>query len=353
MNFFSARVFSSRRVLVTSTFTDALNRNTGIRACLADGFRELLGSEGVVTVPLELASGLIRAFRPDLIVAVGSVVPDASDLRGLRRAADETGAQLAYWLHDDPYEFDYAFKAELTADVVFTNDAWAVHHYRHGSVHHLPLAAAPACHYRDLVPVADRATVVFFCGVAYANRVALIRRADDLLSRHPVAIHGTDWPSDIRCASNRRLTAAEMADHAADARLTLNIGRDLDIANRRLSLPQATPGPRTFEVALAGSAQLYFATGLEICDHFEPGAEILLVDGVRDIARAIEQALDDPASILAIAERAQARALQDHTYRRRAERMLDLCRLSVAPEPDFAPAEARARPDRLQPAWAD
>ncbi|WP_244474893.1 glycosyltransferase family protein [Methylobacterium sp. Leaf99] len=297
-------------------------------------------------VPLELAPAAIRQFRPDLVVAVGSIVPDASDLRGLRRAVDSIGAELAYWLHDDPYEFDYSFKAELTADIIFSNDSWAVHHYRHGNVHHLPLAASRARHFRDLVPVAGRETVVFFCGVAYPNRVALIRRADAVLSRHPVAILGTDWPSDIRCATNRRLTPAEMTDHAADARLTLNIGRDLDIANRRFALPPATPGPRTFEVALAGSAQLFFATGLEICDAFEPGREILLVDGVADIARAIEQALDDPAAIQAIAARAQNRALREHTYTERAARILDLCRstialggLSDAPErPRFATA---------------
>ncbi|SFH03837.1 spore maturation protein CgeB [Methylobacterium gossipiicola] len=332
MNFHSGRGVGRQKVLVTSTFQDGLNTNAVIRPNLAEGFTEILGADTVKAVPLDLAPGAIRQFRPDLVVAVGSIVPDASDLRGLRRAADGVGAELALWLTDDPYEFDYAFKAELTADIIFSNDSWAVHHYRHGNVHHLPLAASRTRHFRALVPVAEREHVVFFCGVAYPNRVALIRRADALLSRHPVAILGADWPSDIRCAANRRLSPAEMADHAAGARLTLNIGRDLDIANRRFALPPATPGPRTFEVALAGSAQLYFATGLEICDLFEPGREILLVDGVADIARAIEQALDDPAAIQAVAARAQARALREHTYAQRAARILALCRSTAAME---------------------
>ncbi|GJD30647.1 hypothetical protein PMNALOAF_1897 [Methylobacterium adhaesivum] len=342
MNFHTARGFGGQKVLVTSTFQDALNTNTAIRPSLAEGFVEILGEAQVKTVPLDLAPAVIRQFRPDLVVAVGSLVPDASDLRGLRRAADGAGAELAYWLTDDPYEFDYAFKAELNADIIFSNDSWAVHHYRHGNVHHLPLAASRARHFRDLVPVSERENVVFFCGVAYPNRVALIRRADAVLSRHPVAILGTDWPSDIRCATNRRLSPAEMADHAAGARLTLNIGRDLDIANRRFALPPATPGPRTFEVALAGSAQLYFATGLEICDVFEPGREILLVDGVADIARAIAQALDDPAAIQAIAARAQSRALREHTYAQRAARILTLCRRTrVTMETAGAPERPR------------
>ncbi|MGU3665390.1 glycosyltransferase [Methylobacterium sp. A49B] len=329
MNFVSAISLAGPRVVVTSTFPDALNRNPTVRSDLADGFAELLGTERVSLAPLELAVSVIRATRPDVVVAVGSLVPDLSDLRGLRRAADAVGAVLIFWLTDDPYEFDYAFKAELYADIVVSNDSWAAQHYRHPDVHHLPLAAAPNRHFRPIRPVAERETTVFFCGVAYPNRIALLRRIDDLLAHHVVEILGAEWPDTISCAVNRRLTPRQMADYAAASRITLNIGRDLDVANRRLSLPQATPGPRTFEVALSGSAQAYFVTGLEICDHFEPDAEILLVDGAADIARVIEQSLDDPASIELVARRAQARALREHTYRHRAARLLDLTRMTV------------------------
>ncbi|WP_449410377.1 CgeB family protein [Methylobacterium komagatae] len=313
------------QVFVTSTSTDALNVNSAIRSYLVEGLRERVGQNAVAQAPLELACERVQRLRPKLVIAVGSLVPDAAGLGALRRAADAVGAQLAFWLTEDPYEFDYAFKAEILADVVFSNDGWATHHYRHGSVHHLPLAASPTRHLRRIRPDLSRDITVFFCGVAYPNRISLLRQADELLSRHPVEILGSDWPTDVRCASNRRLTADEMADHAAAAWLTLNIGRELDIANRRFALPQATPGPRTFEVALSGSTQLFFTTGLEICDVFEPEREILLIDGPRDIARAIERAQDQPAAILAIAERAQRRALRDHTYACRAQRMLDLC----------------------------
>ncbi|GJD55365.1 CgeB family protein [Methylobacterium dankookense] len=319
---------SAPRVLITSTFRDSINTNAAIRTYLADGFAEVLGVDAVAVRPLELAPEAVLSLRPDLVIAVGSLVPDDTDLRGLRRAVDTAGGRLALWLHDDPYEFDYAFKAGPLADILFSNDSWSVPHYRHGNVHHLPLAGAPRIHLRGLKPMEARGTALFFCGVAYDNRIDLIRRADALLARHPVAILGSGWPEDIHSATNRRLDALQMADHAANARLTLNIGRDLDIANRRYGLPAATPGPRTFEVALSGSAQLYVVSGLEICTLFEPDEEILLVDSVRDIERAIERAYDDPQSILAIARAAQGRALRDHTYAARARRILDLCGLA-------------------------
>ncbi len=230
------------QVFVTSTSTDALNVNSAIRSYLVEGLRERVGQNAVAQAPLELACERVQRLRPKLVIAVGSLVPDAAGLGALRRAADAVGAQLAFWLTEDPYEFDYAFKAEILADVVFSNDGWATHHYRHGSVHHLPLAASPTRHLRRIRPDLSRDITVFFCGVAYPNRISLLRQADELLSRHPVEILGSDWPTDVRCASNRRLTADEMADHAAAAWLTLNIGRELDIANRRFALPQATRG---------------------------------------------------------------------------------------------------------------
>jgi hypothetical protein len=32
---------------------------------------------------------------------------EAAPLRSLARSARRAGARLAFWLHDDPYEFDY------------------------------------------------------------------------------------------------------------------------------------------------------------------------------------------------------------------------------------------------------
>ena len=312
-------------VLVTSTVVDRLSTNSVIRNYILEGFRACLAPSRASACSLELAFKQVEATRPSLVVAAGSLASDATDLRRLRRATEAAGSLLAIWVHEDPYEFDYAFKLDTVADVVFSNDAWAVPHYCHPRARHLPLAGAPGRHYRPVTPCEVRETAVFFCGVAYANRAEFVRKADDVLRRHPVEILGADWPPDIRCARNQRLTADEMADYAQRSRLTLNIGRDLDIANARYGLPQSTPGPRTFETALSGSVQLYVTTSLEVTDYFEPGVEILLVDSVRDVAEAIEWAYDDPAAATAMAARAQTRALRDHTYRNRAQAILRAC----------------------------
>jgi spore maturation protein CgeB len=310
------------KVLVASTSPDAVNHNAPIRDALRDGFAEVLGASAVRASPLELAGEAVAEFRPSLVVALGSVAVDAAPLRGLARSVRRTGARLAFWLHDDPYEFDYAVKAEALADHVFTNDRWALPHYRHPSVSHLPLAACRRTHDRPVRPMAERDLDLFFCGAGFPNRIALLERARGRLAGCRVEVRGAGWPAALPFAENIRLSPAAMADRAGAARLTLAIGRDLDIANRRYRLPASTPGPRVFEAALAGAPQLCFTAGLEILDYFEEGREILLFDEVDEIAEAIARSHREPAAFEAMAARARARVLDAHTYRHRAETIL-------------------------------
>lgn len=314
---------TTHRLLVTSTVPDSLNNNACIRKYAALGFAEVLGDENVIERSFDSATAAILDFKPDVIFAVGGVGIDEADLRHFRRAADKAGATLAFWLHDDPYEFDYAFRAEAVADIIFTNDSWALHHYNVKNVHHLPMAGCPHAHLRNILPSERRRHIsVFFCGVGYPNRVDLLRRASDLLARHSTVVTGAHWPDDLPFAGNERLTPTEMADHAQQSLMTLNIGRDLDIANARYQLPPSTPGPRTFEVALSGSAQIYFVHGFEISRYFDPESEIILFDSVADLAALLERSYDEPAYFIAIAEAAQRRALNEHCYRHRASTVL-------------------------------
>ncbi|TGD94629.1 CgeB family protein [Methylobacterium nonmethylotrophicum] len=313
---------SPAKVLVVSTSPDAVNHNATIRDALRGGFEDVLGAPAVRASPLELAEDAVAEFGPSLVVALGSVAVDAADLRALARGVRRAGARLAFWLHDDPYEFDYAPRAEDLADHVFTNDRWALPHYRHSSVSHLPLAACRRTHDRPVRPMAQRALDLFFCGAAFPNRIALLERAQASLAARRVEVRGAGWPASLPFAENTRLTPSGMADRASAARLTLAIGRDLDIANRRFRLPASTPGPRVFEAALAGAPQLCFAAGLEILDYFEEGREILLFDDVLEIDDAIARSHREPAAFEAMAERARARALDAHTYAHRARTIL-------------------------------
>lgn len=313
-----------RRVAVVSPVPDELNTNWRLRDHVAEGFATLCGADRVVALPELTAERGIDQCGPDLVVVFGGLMPDRTDLRAIRRAADRCGAHVAVWVHDDPYELDFAYRAVAAADSVFTNDAACVDYYDHPSVHHLPLAASPTAHRRTLRSHFERD--LFFCGYAFANRVAFFEEIpESALEPFSTLVAGAGWPRTRAFYVNRRIAYDELPDYYSGSVCTVTLGRDLDLANRRYMVPQSTPGPRAFEAAMAGCLQLYFVNGLEIADYFEPGSEILLIDRPSDVPTYLQDVASDPSRLAAMRSATQARALRDHTYAERARRMLDVC----------------------------
>ena len=311
------------RVLICSASPDSVNHNSVLRGYVATGFRALLGAAQVRVSSLESAAQTVRTFVPQIVVVFGSCMPQVVNYLELKNATLDRGAQLAFWLHDDPYEFDYSYKVEPFADAIFSNDRWATTHYRHPNVHHLPLAADPTAHFRPLRN--DKERDVFFCGVGFPNRVALLRDCANALQGLTVSVFGSDWPADLRFAQNRRIINAELPDLHAASLVTLNIGRRFNLANDRFNLDASTPGPRTFEAAASGTVQCLFVEGLEIDDYYDERAdEILLFDTPTQLRRHIEMLRDEPLRAQRIAAAAQRRTLTEHTYERRAARILDV-----------------------------
>lgn len=311
------------RVVIVGASPDRINRNAVMRTYVRRGFASLLGDEAVSECPLEAGVETVRRLYPDLVVCFGSCMPDVADYGPLRDICDRLGVGVAFWLHDDPYEFDFGYRAAEVADWLFSNDRWATRHHAHPRVYHLPMAGCPKTHLRDWREEKD--SDVFFCGVAFSNRVQIIRDLEPFLKSVRSRILGADWPANIDIVENRRLSNSEMADGYAGSLVTLNLGRNLHLANMRFQLDPSTPGPRTFEAALAGTVQMYFADSLEIIDYFEPDDEILLFDGPENFISQLEALLDDPKRAKQIAEAARARAMRDHTYAKRAHELLRCC----------------------------
>jgi spore maturation protein CgeB len=315
---------SDVRVLVVDMIM-GWNSNPLLPSHLKEGFSAVVGSDHVRVVGTNVDELEIEEFRPELLLLFGSIECNGVDYFRIASAGRRVGSHIAIWLHDDPYEFDFSFRAVEIADTIFTNDRWALEHYDHPRVFHLPLAASPTFHYRKVVPLAQRRYDLFFCGVAFKNRIQMIRELGSRLSRYSTLICGSEWPLDAFPARNWRIPAIELPDYYASSRVVLNLGRDFDLANERYQLPASTPGPRTFEAAMAGALQLYFVTSLEIVEYFEPGAEILLFDQPADVLDTLKTVHNDPDALLPVAHAAQERAMRDHTYAARARTILQTC----------------------------
>jgi spore maturation protein CgeB len=313
---------AAMRVLVCGASPDSVNNNAVLRGYVGNGFRSLAQVSAVRTCSLETAEQTARHFGPHLILVFGSCMPSTSHYLGLKEAALDIGACLAFWLHDDPYEFDFSYKIIPLADIIFSNDRWTATHYAHPCVHHLPLAADPAAHVRPWNP--HKARDVFFCGVGFPNRAALLRDCARALAPFKVSVFGSEWPADTPFAENRRIANDELPDWCAGSLATLNLGRRFNLANSRFNLEASTPGPRTFEAAAAGTVQCFFVESLEIERYYEEDSEILLFDTPVELRRHVEMLRDDPARAKSIASAARERTVRDHTYANRCARVLEV-----------------------------
>jgi len=311
-------------VLVTGAAPDAVNNNAFLRSLVAEGFASILGQDDVVNVPFAAAGAAIRDLAPAFVLSFGSCMPDSSFLEYVANVTRSRAGTFGVWLHDDPYEFDFRYRATSCADVVFSNDAWAVEHYEHDRVFHLPLAASPSRHYRPIR--GHRLVDLYFCGVAFPNRVDFFR--DLPVPDPPVQylVEGVEWPEDIPYARNGRVDNEHVTDNYSRSLAVLNIGRHFDLANSHYALTPSTPGPRTFEAAMAGAAQLFVVESLEVTRYFAPRTEIMLVDSVRDVPDIVRDLRRNERVAIDIARAAQARALKDHCYANRARRIVQVLR---------------------------
>jgi Glycosyl transferases group 1 len=103
---------------------------------------------------------------------------------------------------------------------------------------------------------------------------------------------------------------------------------NLCITRRSHATVYASSSCRPFELAAAGAAIVANPyNGIE--RWFEPGAELIVVADAAEAVAAYRNLLDDPAQAEELGRRARERVLDEHTYRHRARRLLELIGLGV------------------------
>ncbi len=316
------------RILLASGFPERLNVNRSIATDLTEAFVDLLGPDDVFHLDYAALDGQISRLQPNLVLLIGSALPVQSDYREISLACRACGAVFAFWTVEDPYEFDFRSKICRHADLVFSNDAWAVRFYDHRRVHHLPTAASPKrAHSLDTYD--GRPIDVFFCGVGFRNRQMVVSDALPVLERYRSLILGENWPDDYRgIVFNRRIPEAELYSYYRSAACVLNIGRDFNPANNHRSLVAVTPGPRTFEAAMVGTVQIVWQPSAFMADYFASGSEYVAVQDIEQLSDALTWLLADKDAAKEIAGAAQRRALADHTYAVRVQTILSTAGLA-------------------------
>ncbi|QTO00969.1 glycosyltransferase [Aggregatibacter sp. 2125159857] len=311
-----------KKILLTGASPDIINHNTVMRDYVCEGIEQVIGKKNVKNVSLAYAAKEQLNNPSDVVLVFGSCMPDLCNYSELKIACNKTNAILVFWLHDDPYEQDYNYKILDIADFIFSNDKWASKFYEHNKCFHLPMAASKKAHFRE---VNNNWTYdAFFCGVAFPNRIQFFKDAGKYLSKLKTTVKGAGWPEELSFTINERIDNALLPDMMNKSKFIFNLGRHLDLGNKRFQLTASTPGPRTFEAAMAGTVQLYYVESLEITEYYTDKKEILLFDSINELKEITSRLLDKDHELMNIAKNAQERTIKEHTYKTRIEQMLSI-----------------------------
>jgi glycosyltransferase involved in cell wall biosynthesis len=163
---------------------------------------------------------------------------------------------------------------------------------------------------------------VFFYGHGDKFRrewmAAMVGEPSDRMPELDVVLGGADFRGDVgraRLIGDVPFNVFPRAISAA--RINLNITR------RSHASVFASSSCRPFELAACGAAIVSNPyNGIE--RWFEPGRELVIVHDADEAVTAYRELLGDPGRVEELGRRARERVLGEHTYRRRAEQLLEL-----------------------------
>ena len=322
------------------------NPNAYLTLAVEAALRALVGADGVLRVDERTLAREAATGAHALLLCIDGQRLNA----GLIARVKPGFRRVVLWAFEDPFMLDYNLANAALFDLVFTNDPSCVAAYG-GRGHYLPLAASRMLHHREVLPDAKLRHDIFFAGTMWPNRIATLRR---VIAAFPDASMKLVCPTNeylpplppqiASRAITRPISHEAFVDFANASRVTLTLFRDY--ASHGASGLATAPGPRLFELGLAGTAQVVQRPdGL-------PAAQFAAIDGILLECRAalvdrIGDVLADTGLRAALARSAQLSVLAAHGYEHRLRRLLELSldEDAAAPPPVRATIRTAARTD--------
>jgi glycosyltransferase involved in cell wall biosynthesis len=178
----------------------------------------------------------------------------------------------------------------------------------------------------------DKETDVFFSGYGDKFRrewmAALVGEPSRAMADVDFSLGGHDFQGD----TGRARPIGDVAFNAFPR--AISAARvNLCITRRSHATVYASSSCRPFELAASGAAIVANPyDGIE--RWFEPGSELLIVQDAGEAIAAYRDLLDDPGQAEEMGRRARERVLDEHTYRHRARRLLEVVGLRVGAHVD-------------------
>lgn len=297
--------------------------NAQVRQTIMDGLTGCFGENEVTMVDISGAANAVRALKPALVFSSGSYLPESTYFGEVSREARKIGAATAFWATEDPYEQDAHYQIDGDFDAIFSCDRWGHNFYERKNVFHLPLGGCPNQHFMEIDPTQEKTIDVLFCGVAFSSRKDVARNLLPVLRQLNTRFIGPGWGELGVGFSDARIEKTQLVDLYSRSKMVLNLGRSLHFENKRFMIAPSSPGPRTFEAALAGAFQIFHEDTYELRRYYDAD-EVPVFSNRRDFERLVEKYLNDDAARLAAARKAQERTLNEHLYVHRIRQALNI-----------------------------
>ena len=234
------------------------------------------------------------------------------------RLASLCGTSLL-WVTEDPYEVSVNKANSDLFDLVFTNDSGSVDAYGKKG-RHLPLAASPSIHFRETPDSEESFRYdLFFAGTAWPNRVEFIKLINSTLIEVKLKLalpYNQHIPApNLDLAPSTYLWKtpnSEFTRLANRSRVVLTLHRSFSSSGNESTAQ--TPGPRLFEVALAGGFQLVDMSMPEVERYFDEDVQFAGFRSPEECIKKLKFYLTNRMERIAIAKSAQSRALREHLY---------------------------------------
>lgn len=312
-------------VLLIASFDDAVHAHSTQRAralerlgCDVTTFdlRKRLGLLGRLAGS-DLRSRLLKSIEvaeATLVLVIGGYDIDETLVDSLRSA---TGVKLVNWFPDDVGSIDEALRVARGYDQIFVagSDVAAAFERSTGSVPEvLPHAADPSV-YRPLRSKGQYRANVVFAGGATPTREKYLGE----LVEFGLAVWGPGWrKTSLRdyCRGELRNTA-EFVRAYGGASVAVNLHHGLGSNG----LSYAFCNQRVFELAAMGMPQIVDVR-TDLTGFFTDGVEVVTFTTPKELKARVQELLHTPANAEEIGAAARRRALAQHTYMHRMQRLL-------------------------------
>lgn len=159
--------------------------------------------------------------------------------------------------------------------------------------------------------------------MAFTSRKDIVRNLLPVLRNLNIKIVGPGWGELGIGFSDARIEKSQLVELYRRSKLVLNLGRSLHFENKRFVIAPSTPGPRTFEAALAGAFQVFHEDTHELRRYYNAD-EIPVFSNRIDFERLVEKYIGDDEARLAMSRKAQARTMEQHLYKHRIQQALSV-----------------------------